>query len=324
MGLEKAVELIKKSQHVAIMGHIRGDSDCYGSAFGLKQGLETLGKNVQILSDEPYPDNLNFLFYYFQGEIDTVPNDKTNLLIVLDSSDVSRLCIPEIAKQIKKSGARVLQIDHHTPGDIADFADVELQNAEACSTCELVFDILKELDVRIDKNTATCLLTGIIGDTSSFQNQNTTQSCMAVASELMKRGARQKTIINHLFGGKDVDILKVWGLAMERLNKNENTGVVTTFLTYDDINEYGISGDAISGIVNFLNQVKGAKMVVLITEEEKGIIKISFRTRDEHMDVAKLAKQLGGGGHQKAAGLSFPGTIEVNNLIPRIVYKQLT
>lgn len=310
MSFADLTKQIQNAQNIALMGHRGGDADCYGSLFGLKLGLESLGKKVEIISTEDFPESLSFLFFYFNGDIKGEALAGADALIALDSSDVGRLICPEIVHEYRRSGTEILHIDHHTPGDLVDFADISYRDETACSTSEIIFHLLTELGATIDKNIATCLLTGIIGDTSSYQNANTTESCFAVSSELMKRGARQRSISNSMFGSRDVDALKVWGLAMERLNENHEYGIVSTYLTYADIEAFGLSPDVLSGIVNYLNSIKGALVVALIAEEEAGTIKVSLRTRDEHVNVAELAKVFGGGGHVKAAGFSFPGTLK--------------
>jgi len=310
MKLQEIAKAINSAKRVAIMGHKGGDTDCYGAAFGLASGLEKIGKRVEVVVEAEFPESLNFLFFYFSGDVVQTVHD-ADLLIIIDTPDLSRTADSGLVGRLKESSTKVVQLDHHILGDLAQFADLPFTDLAASSTSEIVLDLIDILEVEIDKNIATCLLSGIIGDTSSFQNQNTTKKSFAAASELMKRGARLTTIINHTFGGKEVDVLKVWGLAMERLVVDERHSVVSTYLTYEDIESYGLSADAISGIVNFLNQVKGAKVVMLITEEEKGIVKVSLRTRDDNVDVAKIARQLGGGGHVKAAGFSFPGSLKI-------------
>jgi phosphoesterase RecJ-like protein len=311
MTLEIISNQIQNSHHIALMGHRGGDSDCYGAMFGLKLGLESLGKTVEIISTEDFPEGLSFLFYYFPGEIrgEYVPG--VDLFIALDSSEVKRLVAPEIANTYKEDGTSIVHLDHHVPGDLEQFADSSYINMKVSSTSEIVYRLLVSLDVVFDKNMSTCLLAGIVGDTSSFQNQNTTGESFAIASELMKRGARLNSIIAHTFGGKEVDVLKIWGLAMERLQVDQTYGVVTTYLMLEDVREYGLSPEAVSGVVNFLNSIKGARVVALITEEEEGSIKVSLRTRDEHANVASIARQLGGGGHVKAAGFTFPGHLKM-------------
>jgi phosphoesterase RecJ-like protein len=251
------------------------------------------------------------LFFYFTGEIKSDFISGADLFIAVDSSELPRLVAPEIASSYIGRKVTALQIDHHTKGGLEQLVDISYVREDVSSTCELIYNVLTELKVKIDKSIATCLLTGIVGDTSSFQNQNTTQESFAIASELMKLGARQRIITDNLFGGREVDSLKAWGLAMERLYINTKYGVAITYLTYNDLEKFGLSSDVYSGIVNFMNSIKGARAVMFLTEEERGTVKVSMRTRDAHVSVANIAKAFGGGGHVKAAGFSFPGTLNM-------------
>jgi phosphoesterase RecJ-like protein len=307
------LKIICDAKKIAVIGHKDSDGDFYGSAFGLKLGLEKIGKKVKILSNENLPEALEFLYFYYNGDISADFVADIDLLIILDTSDKIRTTLPDFVDKYKESKIKILLIDHHTQGDLANIADLSLIEPKSCSVSEMIFNILEELNIELDKNIATCLLTGIETDTSSFQNQNTTKECFFVASRLMAKGARLKTIINNTFGGKPVDMLKIWGLAIDRVYFHKKYNTVISYLGYDDIKKYGISGEALSGIANFLNSIKGAKMFVFLTEEEKGFIRVSLRTRDDKIDVSSLAKILGGGGHMKASGFSFSGYLRVCN-----------
>jgi len=310
MELQTAQVAINNAKRIAIMGHLGGDADCYGAAFGLAVGLQNLGKIASVIVGDEYPDSLDYLFFYYSGEI-VKSMEKPDLLLLIDSSDLNRISDSQLVKKYKGEGVKTLLLDHHIPGDLEKYVDISVVDTKASSTSEIVYNLLIQLDTQIDKNIATCLLAGIISDTSSFQNQNTTKESFAIASELMKRGARLHSIVNNTFGGKEVDVLKIWGLAMERLITNKRYGAVITYITHEDIETHGLSADVLSGVVNFLNSIKGARMVVLITEEEKGTVKVSLRTRDEHVDVSKITRQLGGGGHAKASGFSIPGSLKI-------------
>jgi phosphoesterase RecJ-like protein len=309
--MQKITNIIQQSQNIVLIGHKGGDPDCYGALFGLKIGLETLGKKVDIISTEAFPKSLDFLLYFYTGEIKTNFVPDMDLLIVLDCSSVNKLVSAEIFEEYKVRGIKILQVDHHTRGDLSDMVDYSLVDEKACSTSEIIYNILSDLRAKIDKNCATCLLAGIIGDTSSYQNQNTTKECYTISSELMKIGARNRTIADKISETRGIDSLKIWGLAMERLSENKKYGVVGTFLTHNDIKSSGISPDVASGMASYLNSIKGARVVALIIEENPGTIKVSLRTRDPEINVANIAKVFGGGGHVKAAGFSFPGTLKM-------------
>lgn len=315
MDIEAVSSALHQANSIWIIGHKNGDADCYGSAFALSIALRKLGKRAVVISPEKYPENLDFLLYYYDGKIVSEADFSPEVLVVVDTSDINRAVAPNVINEQLNSAAKLLYIDHHTKGDIEDLFNVGIRDEKASSTSELIYKIVTNLGVIIDKNIASLLLAGILADTSSFQNQNTTHDSLEISADLLKKGARKKAIVSQLFGGSEADALKLWGLAMSRLNFNRRYKVASTFLTYDDIVSCGISGEAISGIVNYLNQIKDAKIVLLATEEERGVIKVSLRTRDDSVDVAALARQIGGGGHIKASGVSFPGILSADGCI---------
>ena len=116
---------------------------------------------------------------------------------------------------------------------------------------------------------------------------------------------------------KSIDIIKLWGVILSRLNKKEEIDMAYTYLTIKDLVKYGIDDDDVEGISNFLNKLDGAKISLFIKETADGKVKGSFRTTHEDVDVSALAKKLGGGGHKKAAGFTADGTIE--NVVNRII-----
>ena len=82
-----------------------------------------------------------------------------------------------------------------TSGAPGRFADLEWSDPEKSSVCEMVYNLLKELDVTdVSQEVATALLTGILSATERFSNSRTKPTTMAVASKLMEAGADQQLI----------------------------------------------------------------------------------------------------------------------------------
>lgn len=301
-------ELLKEAKSVAIFGHVLPDGDCYGSVFALKMAMESLGKQAFSYLSEDVPESLSFLEDYesLKSQKYFCPAD---LAIVLDSSDVKRTENQNFLSRYKEEGTKICLVDHHTPGDLIGFVDYAWQDTEKSSTSEMILDVLRIMDLKIKKEVATLLLTGIETDTSSFQNQNTTTEALEGAAFLMSKGARHTRIINNTFHIKDMDTIKLYGLVLERLVYNKKYGTIVGYLTQNDVREVGVEGDFTTGIANYLNTIEDAKMIVFITEKEEGMLKVSLRTRDESVDVSRLAKTLGGGGHVKASGFTIKGKI---------------
>ena len=307
----KAAQEILNAGHILIIGHTNGDADCYGASFALAQGLATLGKTAKVYSPEQFPSELEFLFYYYHDEIVSDIPPKVDLVVAIDLSDRARMVDPTMFGKLVSDGAQSLLIDHHVGGDLMGSVGVTIWDESASSASELVYILLKELGASIDKDIATCLYAGIVSDTGSFQNQNTTKRCLEFSSELLDYGARHRVVTQQLFASKDVPSLKLWGIAMDRLFLEPKNKVVSTFLTQSDFVSLGLGEGAASGVINYLNSIKSARMIMFMYEDPNGKVKISFRTRSEEINVARLAMLFGGGGHVKAAGVSIDGKIEV-------------
>lgn len=306
-------EEIKKARKVAVFGHVLPDSDCYGSVFGMKIGLESIGKKVFAYLDVRVPYDLVFLKDY--GDILVEKEAKeVDLVLIFDTSSVDRVESNNILNAYKQKGIPIFLVDHHLEGDLAEYSDFVWEDSKMSSTSEMALSILKDLNVPIKKDLATFLLTGIEGDTGSFQHQSTTKESMEAAAYLLSKGARFRSVVDNAVNSKrDLDILKLYGLAMERIIYNKEYGVITTYLTLEDMKKFGLNGESPSGVINFLNIIEGAKILVTITEMEGGNLKISLRTRDEKVNVQKLASFLGGGGHIKASGFTTKGKIELKD-----------
>ncbi len=311
---KEIAEQLKKAKKVAIFGHVSPDTDCYGSAVGLKMGLESKGKEVFVYLPEEMPYNLVFLNNYGSFQEEKAAKD-ADLAVVLDCSSVSRAHSADMLKYYKNTGVRVVLIDHHLPGDLLTFADMGWQDEKISSVSEMILAILRDMQTDIRKGIATYLLAGIEGDTSSFQNQNTTQSSFEAAAYLMSKGARFGSIINNTINSKkNLGLIKLYGLVLERVVYNKKYKTAATYITLDDLKKYGLDEDASYGeMTNFLNTIDGIKMIVLITEKVDNELKVSLRTRDDKVNVQTLASALGGGGHAKASGFSLKGRIANEN-----------
>ncbi|RJO60840.1 bifunctional oligoribonuclease/PAP phosphatase NrnA [candidate division WS5 bacterium] len=316
---QSIADALKEAGAVAIFGHVLPDSDCMGSMFGMKFALERAGKKAYAYFDGKVPDNLRFMGDYGNLDVEgsVMPAD---LVLVFDSSQVNRVGQEGVLRDYKKEGTPIYQVDHHMPGDLSGFADCSWQDDKKSSTSEMALEILKEMGFLIKKDTATALLAGIEGDTGSFQHQNTTQDSLEAAAYLISKGARFKAVVDNTLNFKrDLNLLKLHGLVLERIVYNKKYKTATSYLTLDDEKRFGVEGESYSGIANLLNVVDGAKAVILISEREGGMLKVSLRTRDEHVDVQKLASYVGGGGHVKASGFSIKGKIEIQDGQVRVV-----
>jgi len=311
----KLNQFVKDSDNILVVVHENPDGDGLGSMLALASYFKKLDKNHTLFSK----DKVQSFFYFLPGvenivsEVESLNLDTHDLIIFADCGDLERSYLTEHLLKNNLGKYKIVNIDHHSVS--ADYkkripVHIEIIDEQVSSTAEIIYHFFQAIEHEIDKETATCLLTGILTDTGSFSNLATTPASLEVASDLLKKGVNMQTISNNTLKNKSLNTLKLWGRALSRLSIDEKTGVVTTALTQKDFKECEIDDPGTEGISNFLNNIPGAKYTLLLKEEKENRIKGSLRTTTEGVDVSKIAQNYGGGGHKRAAGFSTNGKIE--------------
>ncbi len=295
-------------EKILIVSHVRPDGDALGSILSSYRFLKLKGKFVKLHINDNLPDDFKFLPYFDKVESDYRPllAEKFDVIAVLDCGDFSRSNLDVFLEKISYK-PYLINIDHHATND--NFGDCNLVDLEASSTSEVIYDFLKYFKIKIDRKMALALLTGILTDTDVFVNPNTTEKTLRIASELIKIGAKVDIVLKHLHKGRSIKSLKLWGKALARLHLNASNQLATTAIFQDDLEDLNVSDDELSGLANFLNSLDGVRGVMILKEDDFGMIKGSLRTTKDDVDVSEIAKQYGGGGHSKAAGFKIRGRL---------------
>jgi phosphoesterase RecJ-like protein len=315
--LEKLEKMILENESFLLIGHEKPDGDSVGSLLAFNMALTQLGKKVMMLLKDPVP--AVYLFLEGNAEIaNSFPAKCPSIVILLDNGDLRRTGYFTELSKARKAGTKIINIDHHIRNDIWKIAEVNFVDESASSTCEILIGIIEALEVEISSSMATALLTGIHNDTGGFKHSNTSQKVLDVASTLLKRGARLKRISDNIASSHSVPMLKLWGMALNRL-KVTSSGISYSILTMQDILSAEASEEDVAGLVNLLNTVPESKMGMLLYETFDGKIRGSLRTESDKLDISILAHYLGGGGHKKAAGFTIEGKFEKLNNQWRIV-----
>jgi phosphoesterase RecJ-like protein len=202
------------------------------------------------------------------------------------------------------SSVPILNIDHHISN--TSYGQAHLIDPTAASATEVLYSWFTQVPSwkdRITPDIATLLLTGLITDTRSFQNPNTTPRSLEIAAELLDYGARQQEIIQHIYKTKPLSTLKIWGRALNRIQIDPKDGIVWSSVSKEDLAEIGATSKETGGILDeLISTIPDADVHVLFTELEDGGLKASARSSTA-IDVSALAGQTyGGGGHPRAAG----------------------
>ncbi|MDD5623995.1 MAG: DHHA1 domain-containing protein, partial [Candidatus Peribacteraceae bacterium] len=229
---------------------------------------------------------------------------KYDFVVVVDCADLHLLGSLYTDHIDLFSSVPVLNVDHHISN--TRFGQLQLIDSTAASATEVLYRWFTQVPSwreLLTADIATLLLTGLITDTRSFQNPNTTPHSLEVAAELLEMGARQQEIIKNVYKTKPLSTLRIWGRALNRIQSDEAARIVWSAISREDLAEMEAESKETSGILDeLISTVPHADVHVLFTELEEGGLKASMRS-SAAIDANRLAAQLyGGGGHPRAAG----------------------
>lgn len=307
---KQAFKQIKTSKKILLVTHSRPDGDAVSSICSMMLFLEKMGIEYRSFSTDEAPPSLDFLPRSERIETDISDYDFSgfDLIIPLDCGSLKRT---NLEKEIgsRKKNQKIIEFDHHKKVD--DYADLEIRVDTLSSTAELLFHFFKTNRVRIDKQMANCLLTGIMTDTGNFLYSSTTEKTVKVASELLLLGAKYPQIIEETWRNKSVNVMKLWGRAMSNLKINDKYNFAVSVLSSEDIKKCGCHSFQLEGIPGFLSNLKGVNGLLLLVEQDDGLLKGSLRTEKNNLDMSILAGYLGGGGHKKASAFRLEAKLKL-------------
>jgi phosphoesterase RecJ-like protein len=306
----EAGRIISKANKVFLIAHVDPDGDTIGSTLALAHAMKSMGKDNTLACSDPVPPTLSFLpgVEWFG----TPPVADHDLIIAVDVSDRGRLG-PDYGHVVELD-VPLLNIDHHVTN--TEFGTANLVDTDAVATSEIIFDLLRELDVSLDQTLATCLLTGIVTDTRSFSTSSTTPRALEVSSELLKAGASLIEVNEHYYKSKSLGTLRLWGKMLDRMQLEGRLVWSVNSLEMREQCHAGF-GDG-DGIVNLLASVREASAAIVFFEKESQRIEISIRSRPG-VDISPIALHFGGGGHPQAAGAMLEGCLE--QVMPEVLRK---
>ena len=302
--MDQIINQIKKAQHILLTSHSDPDGDAVSSLLALGLALNHLDKKVTLYNTSPIPAVYRFL-PAVERIVRRIRKAETyDVALVLDCGDLSR--VGQASATISRIPV-VINIDHHISN--TGFGDLQLIDANACSTAELVYRLIKTLKVPLDREIAVSIYTGILTDTGSFRFSNTNQAAFAICHEMTELGVEPHRVAQHVIGTYSLERIKLLNLALDSLEISENgkMSVMTVTNAMFDFTE--TQPEDVDGMINYARRIQDVKVAALIQEQRNGRSKSEGRRRfhvslrsDGSVDVAAIAAAFGGGGHAGAAG----------------------
>jgi len=287
------LNLINKNQSFALFCHINPDADALGSINALKLTLKKMGKKAYAFCDGKIPNNISFL----KAKLDDKPSQisKVDACIMLDCNSIDR--VGKYGPYFEKAKIKA-NIDHHQEMNYP--FDVKYVNSKSPSTSDLVYEIIKRLDVTINSDIALCLYAGISSDTGCFQHVSTNGDSHKHAYELINYNFDLAEANYNMFKYKQSNYLYFYKTALRNTKSYLNEKLYITFFNYRAYKRFEKICEN-SASFQFLDGVEGNEIRAKIIEKEKGFFTISFRS-NKYANVCDVAKNFDGGGHIRAAG----------------------
>ena len=301
-------EVVRTKNHFALTTHVNPDGDGLGSEVALALYLVSLGKSVRILNDGRYPPNFEYLHRHYPIETFTPEFAEqvfasAEVLVVLDMQNPDRL--GRLLPYLGRSGL-VVVIDHHVGKP--PFGDVQIVHPEAAATGELIYDFIRRDPQRLTRPIAEALYTSLVTDTGSFRHSNTDADAHSMAAHLMSLGIEAAVIQAMIHQHRHADRLRFLGHLLQELRMSEDGKIAWFEVLRELFPRYQVSGSDLEGLVDFPRTVPGVEVVMLLTEQSNGTVKVSLRSAG-FVDVNRVVGLFGGGGHRFAAGATVTGTM---------------
>ena len=291
--LKDIVEKLNNSQNVLLFPHINMDGDALGSSIALCKGLRMLGKECYILLDDEIPKYLAFLDKgYCVNKALIFPDT----CVAIDCGDISRI---ENRKDIFFSAKTTICIDHHLVNE--PFAKFNIIDPTSAATGILIFKILKDLEVKIDKEIADALFVAILTDTGSFRYSNADENTHLAVAELYQYGLDHVTICNAIYDNVPPTQMVIESNVLNKMEIFASGKACISYATCQMLKDADVTPDQTETVIDKLRSIQGVEIAAFLKEKPDGNYKASFRAKS-YANVAKIAVSLGGGGHEKASG----------------------
>ncbi|OQA88940.1 MAG: Bifunctional oligoribonuclease and PAP phosphatase NrnA [Lentisphaerae bacterium ADurb.Bin242] len=294
----------RSDRKILLATHVRPDGDALGSLCGLLLILLENGFDAAALLPGSVPDYYRPLLPE-KGLITAEPSAEElqiyALMIVLDSATRDRVS----ADFFKKPGPlpQSIGIDHHP--DNSGYCDLNHLVPAASATAEILYALADAARWKIGGEAATHLLIGILTDTGAFRFTNTSARTLRAAAALMDAGGDYTRIMNTCFFSKSENMaLFEAELLCTGMKKACGGKFMYAYFTPELLAKYKIELRNTEQVIEILRSISGPVIVGVIRLENGGF-KCSLRSKEKHYSVGRIARSLGGGGHEMASGCTI-------------------
>lgn len=309
--MDRATRCIEAASRILVMSHWRPDGDALGCVVALREVLRGLGKEVLAGVPDDVPGRYSFLAKAerlpdLAKEADLLKGFAPDLVLIADTS--AKAQVEPVWPYLQASQAQRLIVDHHVTHDIP--ASAELYDTTAGATGLVLFDWFAAAGWELNPVCAESLFVAMATDTGWFRFSSADARMYRAAAELIERhGVRPNALYQQLYMNESPNRARLLGGMLTSLEMHADNHLAVCAITREMFARSGAQYWETEDLINEPMRIGSVRVTALLIEEPDDKVRLSLRSKDS-ANVAAIASQFGGGGHERAAGARTPGPLE--------------
>jgi phosphoesterase RecJ-like protein len=299
--LQQIVDAVRARRRFVISSHARPDGDSIGSQLAMAYALREMGREVAVVNADPAPPPL----MAFPGvpDIRIAPGaeGEFDAAIIMECGDLQRTGVTGLERFF------VVNIDHH-PGNTG-YGQINWFDPGAAACGEMVFDLVRALDVPLTRTIATHIYLAILTDTGSFHYSSISPRTFDICRECLEAGVDPVLVARNVYDSNNMGRLKLFGAVLGAMQIDQTGRIAIVYVDHEMARAAGGTYEDTEGLINLPLTVKEIEAVVFFKQEKGDRYRVSLRSKG-NVDIGVIAKEYGGGGHKNAAGCAVSGPIE--------------
>lgn len=299
--LQQIVDAIRERRRFVVCSHERPDGDSIGSQLAMAYALHALGKTVRVVNSDPAPPPIQSFPGVPDIEIADRIDSEFDAAIVMECGDLTRTGIAGLDRFF------VINIDHH-PGN-KGYGDINWFDDSAAACGEMVFTLIRALDVPLSVEIATHIYLAILTDTGSFHYSSISPQTFDICRQAVEAGVNPVDVARNVYDSNNMGRLKLFGSVLRAMRLDASGRIAIVYVDHEMAREAGGTYEDTEGLVNLPLTVKEIQAVVFFKQLEGDKYRVSLRSKGD-VDIGSVAKEFNGGGHKNAAGCTVTGAID--------------
>jgi len=157
-------------------------------------------------------------------------------------------------------------------------------------------------------NMATQLFVAITTDTGSYRYPGVSPRTFAISARLVEAGADPVRIARTLYDSHTLPRLRLQGAVLQSMVIDDGGRLAILHLDDGTLAAVDATPEDTEGLINLPLSVKEIQAAVFFREAANGQWRVSLRSKGD-IDVGRVARSFGGGGHKNASGCTLSGRL---------------